>query len=83
MARVPLIRADDPDVDPKAAALLRATEDSRSGAVLNVHRALANHPELMEAIFAFGRVAYFRNSLNPIQRELAYYTSAVANDCHY
>lgn len=83
MARIPLVHWDDPDVDPKAAAILRDVEGAQEVGVLNVHRALANHPDLMEAIFTLGGVAYFNNGLNPVQRELAYYTSAVANDCFY
>jgi hypothetical protein len=83
MARVPLVRADDPDVDPKAAAILTAVESAQDVPVLNVHRALANHPDLMEKFFALAEVAYIGNSLNPVQRELAYYTSAVTNDCFY
>lgn len=83
MARVPLVRADDPGVDPKAAAILTAVAGAQDVGVLNVHRALANHPDLMESIFAMGEIAYFNNSLNPVQRELAYYTSAVTNDCFY
>lgn len=83
MARIPLVRADDPGVDPKAAAILTAVEDAQDVGVLNVHRALANHPDMMEKFFEFAAVAYINNSLNPVQRELAYYTSAVANQCFY
>lgn len=83
MARVPLITAQDPGVDPKAAALLTAVEDAQSVGVLNVHRALANHPDIMETFFALANVAYFNNHLNPVQGELAYLTAAVQNDCHY
>lgn len=83
MARIPLIRSDDPGVDPKAAALLQSVEGAQDVGVLNVHRALANHPDMMEAFFALASVAYIDNDLNPTQRELAYYTSAVANTCFY
>jgi hypothetical protein len=37
----------------------------------------------MEAFFALAKIVYIDNSLNPVQRELAYYTSAVTNDCFY
>ena len=84
MARIPLVDHHAPDVDQRAAALLSAVEGSRSGrAVLNVHRVLANHPELMDAFNRFASVAYFHNSLNPRQRELPYLTSAVAISCFY
>ena len=83
MARIPLIRSDDPDADPEAAAHVRAIESRRGGVAFNVHRALANHPELMSAMWAMADIAYFKNSLTTVQRELAYYTSAVTNDCFY
>jgi alkylhydroperoxidase family enzyme len=83
MARIPLVHADDPGVDPKAAAILTAVEGAQDVPVLNVHRALANHPDAMEAFFNFAGIVYFENSLNPVQRELAYLTSAVTNDCFY
>jgi hypothetical protein len=82
MARIPLIDGDDPGADPAARALLAKVRQSR-GIEANVYRGLANHPKLMEKFLEFGTVAYFGNTLNPVQRELPYYTSAVANDCFY
>lgn len=83
MARIPLIDVDDPTADPRATALLESVRGAQDVGILNVHRALANHPELMEKFFAMAQVAYFDNSLTSIQSELAYYTSAVANECFY
>lgn len=84
MARIPLVDHHDPGTDPKAAAILAAAEHAQEGVpVLNVHRALANHPDLMESFFAFAGVAYINNSLNPRQRELPYLTSAMAIECFY
>jgi alkylhydroperoxidase family enzyme len=82
MARVPLINATDPGVDPTAAAILTAAAEQPSG-VLNVHRALANHPQIMERFFGLAEVAYFANSIGPARSELAYLTAAMQNDCHY
>ena len=31
----------------------------------------------------FGTVVYFQNSMTPAQRELAYLTASVTNECHY
>ncbi|MDP9398479.1 MAG: carboxymuconolactone decarboxylase family protein [Actinomycetota bacterium] len=31
----------------------------------------------------FGTVVYFDNSMTPAQRELAYLTASVTNECHY
>ncbi len=84
MARVPLVDHHDPAADPKAASLLAMAESAQPGVpVLNVHRALANHPDLMEAMMGMASVAYFNNSLNLRQRELPYLTSAITIGCFY
>lgn len=82
MARVPQLDPDDPDTEPDA---VRALQDmqKRYGAIANVQRALANHPALLTTVFDMADVAYFDNGLDPVTRELAYYTSAVANECHF
>ena len=83
MARIPLRDPDDPDIDPHAKALLVGARDAQPDVgLLNVHRALANHPTAMEQFFAFAQTVYFENSL-PTARmtELPYLTSAIANDC--
>lgn len=47
-AGIPLIDPLDPAADPKAAALPSDAQDAQPGVpVLNVHRALANHPDVM------------------------------------
>ena len=85
MARIPLQDPDDPDIDPHAKALLEATRSAQPEVgLLNVHRALANHPKAMEQFFALAQTVYFDNSLpTPRMRELPYLTSAVANNCFY
>jgi hypothetical protein len=85
MARIPLWNPDDPEVDPHAKALLESVENAQPEVgVLNVHRALANHPQAMEQLFTFLETVYFQNSLPTTrQRELPYLTSAVANNCFY
>jgi alkylhydroperoxidase family enzyme len=49
----------------------------------NVYRAIANHPGALEAFSGFGRAVYFDSQLTSAQRELAYLTASVTNDCHY
>ena len=85
MARIPLVDHHAPDVDPTAKALLQAAEDAQPDVgVLNVHKALANHPAALEKFLESASVVYFDNSLpDPITRELPYLTSAVANNCFY
>lgn len=82
MPRLPLVDPDDPDADPRARAQLGRVRELR-GRVLNVYRAIGNHPGVLEGVLAFGKAAYFQNSLTPAQRELAYLGASVANDCHY
>ena len=44
---------------------------------------MANHPNALRALVDFGTAVYFENSLTSAQRELAYLTASVTNDCHY
>lgn len=84
MARLPLVSAQDPDASPLAREVLQQVTAFRSRTVEpNVYRAVANHPEALQAMVQFGTVVYFDNSLTPAQRELSYLTASVTNDCHY
>jgi hypothetical protein len=85
MARIPLQDPNDPNIDPKAKRLLESVRDAQPEiGALNVHRAIANHPEAMEQLFALLDTVYFSNSLpTQRQRELPYLTSALANSCFY
>ena len=80
MARLPLVDPEGPDADPLARDILRAAGGSIPP---NVYRAIANHPRILQTMAQFGSVAYYRNSLTAAQRELAYLTASVTNDCHY
>jgi alkylhydroperoxidase family enzyme len=82
MARIPLVDPDDPDADPKARSLLLRLRQ-RTGRDINVLRALANHPDLMETFLHMGAQPPPAAHIRPDQRELAYLTASVANDCHY
>lgn len=84
MARIPLVDSNDPNVDPAARDALKVVT-SRRGRTTdpNVYRAIANHPEALRTMVEFGTVVYFQNSMTPAQRELAYLTASVTNDCHY
>jgi alkylhydroperoxidase family enzyme len=82
MARIPLVDPDDPDADPKARALLLRLR-ARMGRDINVLRALANHPDVMENFLHLGAQPPAPALIRPDQRELAYLTASVANDCHY
>lgn len=82
MARIPLLNEDDPAATPEARAMLAAAKGSR-GTVINLYRALANHPAAMEAFSALGAVVYRWGSLSRKQAELAYTTATVVNNCYY
>ena len=84
MARVPLISSNDPDVDPLAKEVLHKVTSLRGRTIEpNVYRAIAHPPQALQAMVQFGTVVYFDNSMTPAQRELAYLTASVTNDCHY
>jgi alkylhydroperoxidase family enzyme len=82
MARIPLVDPDDPDADPKARSLLLVLRE-RLGRDVNVLRALANHPDMLESFQYLGSQPAPVAHVRPDQRELAYLTASVANDCHY
>ncbi len=83
MARIPLLDPDDPDTPAEARDFLRAAGAER-GRVLNLHRAMAHHPQAGHAFMGLIRAAYRRNSnVDPVHAELAYLTATVANRCHY
>jgi alkylhydroperoxidase family enzyme len=79
MARVPYVNADDPQADPAAVAVLRSLEDAGQE-ILNVHRAMANHPEMMARLLDMAGPSYFDGSLDARLRELPHLTSAVATE---
>jgi len=83
MARIPLVGSGDEDADARAREVLQAVSGARGSIEPNVYRAIANHPEALSAMARFASVVYFDNSMTPSQRELAYLTASVTNDCHY
>ena len=84
MARIPLVDSADEGSDPLARQTLEEVRALRGRAVdPNVYRAMANHPLALQKLVEFGTVVYFDNSMSPAQRELAYLTASVTNECHY
>lgn len=82
MARIPLLGPDHPDIDPKAVAILGAVRE-QFGSDFNVIKGLANHPDVLESFMGLQGEVYTSKRLTPAQTEIAYYTAAVANSCHY
>jgi len=84
MGRLPLVDSSDDNADPLAREVLTGVSAARGRSVdPNVYRAIANHPRALQAMVQFGTVVYFQNSMTPTQRELAYLTASVTNECHY
>ena len=84
MGRIPLVDPEDEGTDPLAREVLARVTGMRGRSVApNVYRAVANHPQALDAMVRFGTVVYFDNTMTPAQRELAYLTASLTNDCHY
>ncbi len=81
MPRIPLVREDDPSAPPEAREVLEEIEEKR-GFIVNVWRALANHPQIASATVGLYTTAR-GGELTPAERELAYTVTSVANSCHY
>jgi alkylhydroperoxidase family enzyme len=82
MARIPIVREDDPSATPEAREFLKRVEGGL-GEVFNSVRLMANHPKQGHALIDFVRSVRHHNSLTPTLTELAYTTASFTNRCHY
>ena len=83
MARIPLLRDDDPTLSDDQRGFLAEAGKAR-GRVLNIYRAMANRPEAARAFSDMIRTVYrSRSSLSPRHAELSYLTATVTNNCFY
>jgi hypothetical protein len=86
VTRIGLVDPHDPDTDPEVQRLLReqlqASGRGQGGHLHNVILAMANNVEALELVGAITRVSR-SGRLTPAQRELAYLTASVVNNCHY
>ena len=82
MARIPLVRENDPATPPEAREFLKHVE-AGLGEVFNAVRLLANNPQQASAMINFVRSVRHNNQLTPTLTELAYTTASVVNGCHY
>lgn len=78
--RLPLVDPNDPNTDPASAALLAGMFEAW-GTEFNVLKAVANNPQVLEAYAAFIGGVY--TGLSGTERELAYLTTALVNECFY
>lgn len=83
MARVPIWDEHDPSTPTEIRDAL-AYSGETFGLNLNIQREMANHPQLARAFIDLAMVSYGEEStITPAQRELAYTTATVVNNCHY
>ena len=83
MARIPVWHENDNSTPEEIRAALEYSEE-KFGQNLNVFRVMANHPDVMQRYLDLALVSYGEDStITPAQRELAYTTATVVNNCHY
>ena len=84
MARIPIWKDDDPTTPPEIREALDYSGE-KFGFNLNIQREMANHPRLAKAFSDLAIVSYDeeKSTITPAQRELAYTTATVVNNCHY
>jgi hypothetical protein len=82
MARIPIVREDDPATSPEAREFLKRVEGG-FGEVFNSLRLFANHPQLANAFLDFRQSIRHHGGLSPLFSELAWTTVSHLNACHY
>lgn len=82
MARISIVREDDPATPAEAREFLKRV-DGGFGEVFDSLRLFANHPQQANALIQFVRSVRQHNSLTPTLTELAWTTASVVNRCHY
>ena len=74
----------DEELDPRAAAVFADIRKLRGTDYVNAFwRALANHPETLEALWADLKVTMAPGALDPLTKEMVYVAVSVANACPY
>lgn len=83
MARIPIWDEKSPGTPEDVRESLEYVEEV-FGPPLNIQREMANHPQMVRAFSDLASVSYGEAStITPAQRELAYTTATVVNNCHY
>ncbi len=82
MGTVKLLR--DEDLEPRAAAVFDDIRRTRGTDDVNAFwRALANHPDTLETLWADLKQTMAAGALDPLTKELIYVAVSVANSCGY
>lgn len=83
MARIPVWNEHDETTPEEIREALEYTGETFGGN-LNVLRVMANHPDVARRFVDLAMVSYGEGStITPAERELAYTTATVINNCHY
>jgi len=83
LARIPVWDEKDPSTPPEVREALEYI-DGEFGEIINFWRVIANHPEVARRYVDLMMVPHGEDStITPAQRELAYTTATVVNNCHY
>jgi alkylhydroperoxidase family enzyme len=82
MARIPIIREDNPATSREAREFLERVEGG-FGEVFNSMRLFANHPQMANAFLDFRQSIRRHGDLTPVLSELAWTTASFVNGCHY
>ncbi len=83
MPRIPVWNEHDPATPREVRETLEYMGDQFGGTV-NIFRMMANHPDFARRYVDLLMCPYGEGStITPAQRELAYTTATVANNCYY
>lgn len=84
MARIQIWQDDTPDTSPGIADAIEYAKGG-TGFALNIQREMANNPKVLKGFSDLAGAFYGEEggSITAAERELAYTTATVVNNCHY
>lgn len=84
MARIPIWKDDDPAMPEEVREAIDYAKGG-TGFALNIQREMANNPAVLKGFSDLVGAFYGEQggTITPAERELAYTTATVVNNCHY
>lgn len=84
MSRIPIWKDDNPAMPERVREAIEYAK-SGTGFALNIQREMANNPKVLKGFSDLVGTFYGAESgaITPAERELAYTTATVVNNCHY
>ncbi len=84
MARIPIWKDDDPAMPEDVREAIDYAKGG-TGFALNIQREMANNPAVLKGFSDLASTFYGEGggTITPAERELAYTTATVVNNCHY